>query len=155
MSSEIAVQATLTGPLGVLVLDGDNADEYELHPDTKAEYEVTWREQTTENEWVEGSFTTSAVRTNVTETLAVWVLGDTTSEIEQRQAALTAFLKQRRFTVALALAGVTHTWTVVKPAQYSVRQQHEFLHAPTSLVIAKLSRLPKATIAGTFGSVDT
>jgi hypothetical protein len=152
--SDLTVQAVLTGPLGTLTLDGTNADAYELHIDTKSEIAVSWRKQEASNEWVEGSFTTSAVRENVVETLAVWVNATTSALLEQRTVALVKFLGQLRYTVALTIDGVTHTWTC-SPAEYTVSTKHEFQHARTALVTAKVPRLPRKTVTGSFGALTT
>lgn len=153
--SELDCYAVISGALADLTVDGVNAENFELHPDTKAEMNVNWRKQTAQNDGVEGSFTTSAVRENIEETLAVWCNGLTSSDVELGIYELTRRLAQLTYTVALTLDGVTYTWTCTSPAQISVVKKHEYLHAPTALVTARLSRLPKATITGTFGTRTT
>lgn len=150
--SDLVVQATIAGALPALVIDGSNAEAYELHPDTAANQEINWRKQEAANQFVEGSFTTSAVRENVIEDLSIWVNGDTQDEVVQRQFELVGRLGQRKFTITLELAGVTQVWTCF-PAACTVQTKHEYLHAPTTLVTAKVPRLPKRTITGAFGTL--
>lgn len=150
--SDLLVQATISGALPDLVIDGSNAQAYELHPDTAAEQETSWRKQEASNTFVEGSFTTSAVRENVIEALSIWVNGDTQDEVDQRKFELLRRFGQRKYTVTLVLAGVTQVWSCF-PAAYGVQTRHEYLHAPTTLVNAKVPRLPKRTITGAFGTL--
>lgn len=155
MTDNIIVQATLTGALGNLVIDGPNAAAYELATETIADQQVTWRKEEVNNAWIEGTFVIGAVRENVQETLAIWVNGPTTALVEQRVYELTRRLRQIKWGVVLLIDGVTQTWVCSGPADIAVKQSYEFLHAPTALVTAKVNRLPKKTLTGTFGTLTS
>ena len=150
--SEIVAHATILSSLPDLVLDGANASAYELHPDTKAEQSTTWRKQMSENNWVEGDYATSAVRANVTETLAVWANGPTADDVAEQLYELRRRLGLLTYQIELNLDGVVTTWSC-QPADYSISEKHEYHHAGTALLVARIPRLPKVTITGTFGTL--
>lgn len=131
---------TLLGPNGPLDL---MAAPYDLEASSFSEWSVQWRKKHAENDYVEGEYLVSAVRQNVTETLAVWVEGATEAEVQAGVAALTAALEQSSYTLSFGVAGSTVTWSC-EPAEYSVRREHTRFHAVQALVVAQVPRKPRA-----------
>src|SRR5213075_2041152 len=87
------VTARIETPSGWVYLD-DPINGYELHADTRKDFQVTHRKQTTNNSWTEGDFDITSVRGDITETVAVWITGSTQFEFDARLETLEAAFNQ-------------------------------------------------------------
>lgn len=138
--SDLMITSVLVGASGSLNLE---SGPYSLEKATMEEVAVTWRKHEVDNPWVEGSFVTRAVRNNVVRPLNVWVSATNRAAYVAARDALVAVLEQLSFTWQFGLDGVTTTWRC-QMADYSIRQQHEFLHAHTALISAQVPTAPTA-----------
>lgn len=132
ISAEISTGAT---PLEL------NGDTYELERGAMEEIAVSWRKQTVDNTWVEGTFVINAVKENVVLPLNVWVSADTQIALRDAVTALTDALSQLAFTLAIDIDGAVTTWTC-QVADYRVTQQQAFLFAKQALVQASVPAFP-------------
>lgn len=138
--SDLALIAVISGPLGAIDLE---SGPYALERGAMEEVAVAWRKREVENPWVEGSYVTGAVRSNVARPLNVWVAGANRAAYVAARDALTDALEQLTWTLTFGVDGVTATWRC-SMADYVVREQQEFLHAHTGLVRATVPTLPTA-----------
>lgn len=132
ISAEISTGAT---PLEL------NGDTYELERGALEEIAVSWRKQTVDNTWVEGTFVINAVKENVVLPLNVWVSAETQIALRDAVTALTDALSQLSFTLAIDIDGAVTTWTC-QVADYRVTQQQAFLFAKQALVQASVPAFP-------------
>lgn len=137
--------AAIHTQLGWLELE-DAANGYELHKDSIATKQVTWRKQEVESPWAEGTFVNRAVRGNVTEAMHVWVAGASPFELDQRLTAFTDALGQLQYQVRVRTGDLLETWTCL-PADYTIQTQQEYRFATLALVQATIPRLPTTTKA--------
>lgn len=137
ISAEISTGAT---PLEL------NGDTYELERGALEEIAVSWRKQTVDNTWVEGTFVINAVKENVVLPLNVWVSAETQIALRDAVTALTDALSQLSFTLAIDIDGAVTTWTC-QVADYRVTQQQAFLFAKQALVQASVPAFPTPVLA--------
>ena len=132
-------------PTGWLDLEDD--EHYELHSDSLAQRAISWRKQQVTSPYVEGTYTTAAVKESVTENLVVTVRATDQLELAQLIQALTDGLDQMSYQVMVSVNGLVEYWTCVEPAEYTIEMQHEFRHAMIGVVRANVIRLPTLTYA--------
>jgi hypothetical protein len=135
-----ALEMAINTRLGWLELE-DAANGYELHKDSIAGAQTTWRKQEVDSPWVEGSFTTRAVRGNVPEAVHVWVSGETHYELDERLSAFTDALGQLQYAMRVRTGDLLETWTCF-PGDFSIETQQEYRFATIALVRATVPRLP-------------
>ena len=137
------VSLVLNAPAGPLELQNP-AGGYELHADSFAQRAVTWRQQDVEGMWLEGTYTSSAVRANVTEAVVVWVEGADPDELNNRIDALVNGIQQLRYTFDLTIGNSKETWTCM-PADYTIEASQPLRFATMATVRATVPRLPTLT----------
>lgn len=139
---DLAVSCQLLTPTGWLEVE-DEANGYSLHADTINTRTVTHRAKDSKGDWVEGSFAFSAVRENVTETVAVWVTGeDSIYTFRQRMEVLEDTFNQLWWKVMLTIGDAKETWTVAEPADYTITTSGPLFIATTGSISAQVPRLP-------------
>ena len=144
-STILDIACRLETPTGWLDLEDD--EHYELHGDALAQRAVTWRKQQVSSPYVEGTYTTAAVKENVTEALVVLVRGGDPLELADLIAAVTDGFDQMAFQVMLTINGMVEYWTCVEPAGYTIEMQREFRHAVIGVIRGEVVRLPPLTYA--------
>lgn len=137
--------------LAGLDLDGGrDVSGYELHGDTRATRQVQWRKQTVDNQWVEGSYDTQAVRGNIVEAVVVWVYGVDHSDFERKAQAVVDAVASPSFTMTWKSGGttaaeaVTEVWNCTF-SDYTIETQREYQQANVGIVRLAINRRPKVT----------
>lgn len=137
---------------GLAVNTGDwNFGGYLLHADTRSQRQQTWRKQTVENPWVEGSYDVQAVRGNATELVAVYAIAADENTYKQLEVGLTDLLSYASFQTVWTLDGYTEAWDCTF-SDFTVERSKEFQLARVGLIRINLSRRPKVTVTYTDGS---
>lgn len=126
--------------------DLEDGVNYAIHGDSFGSLQQTYRNQTVNNQWVEGTYTVSSVKENVQEPLVVWVKGDTMTEQKLYEAKLIAAVEQYSWMLMVRYEGYVEYWQCF-PSDYSVERQREFLHAHLAVVRINANRLPTKIIA--------
>jgi hypothetical protein len=147
------LQMTLyVGSLPANLDGGRSATGYEIHSDTRSQRAVAWRKLSVENNWVEGTYDVAAVRGNITELVAIWVYGTSTSDFWQRVYALTDQLAQATFATVWTINGMTETWDCTY-SDHTIETQREFQYATMGIVRISMARRPKVNV--TFADSTT
>lgn len=136
----LSVSAKLETASGWVDLD-DPVTGYELEATSFADKTSTLRKTEVSSRYVAGTFVVAAVRENITETVAVWVSGDTHVAFDARLAALEDAFSQLSYRMMVRFDDSARYWTCM-PADYSVNTQREYRHARTGLIKASVPRLP-------------
>lgn len=126
-------------------VDLSDDQSYAIEASSFGDSTVSWRKQETSNTWVEGSYVSSAVREDVTESLAVWVYGENRYEHEMLKQKLTDALGQLQYRIMLRREEAVVYW-LCEPADYTVTSGHEMQHARLALVKASISRKPDVEV---------
>lgn len=106
--TDLAISCRLTTPNGWLDV---NDGVYRLAADAFGESATTWRRREASNPFVEGTWTVSAVRENMTEQLSVWVRGDYAEQTSAAVQELLDALGQRNFGLEVTFDGITRFYT--------------------------------------------
>lgn len=145
---------TVTAVAGGINLDGgQDVNGYELHADTRGTAQITWRKQSVDNPWVEGSYDVLAVRGNVTETVAVWVYGGPRGGLgnnglfRQRLIALEALVSSSSWSLVWTVGDLTENWDCTY-SDYAVETQREFQYATQGIFRAQVVRRPSVVRSG-------
>ena len=116
--ADLDISCRLTTPNGWLEVNGG---KYRLSADAFNSSATTWRRREASNPFVEGTWTVSAVRENISEQLSVWVRGDTPEQTSACVQELLDALAQRNFGIEVAFDSVTRFYTCfVADAQVSM-----------------------------------
>lgn len=142
MPALLSLSCVLAGPAGAIQLEQNGV--YKLEKSTRNTRSVSHRKVEATNPFVEGSFTVSSVRENITEQVSIYVYATTTTELRTRINAVTAALDQIRYSLAFTTDGDTETWTCMA-ADYTVEASHEQQHAYMANIKATIPRLPKVS----------
>jgi hypothetical protein len=126
-------------------LDVSDGTVYRVNKGTFENSAVTFRRDEVTNAFVEGKFTVNALRDNVTETLAIYVYGETTSALKTAIDALTSAASQINFYTRVTLDGSQRLWECWA-SDYTVNVTNEFFHNRQALVTIQLQRLPSETV---------
>ena len=106
--TDLNISCRMTTPNGWLEL---NDGVYRLSAEAFGEAETTWRRVEASNPFVEGTWTVSAVRENITENLSVWVRGSFPELTSAAVQELLNALAQRNFGLEVTFDGVTRFYT--------------------------------------------
>ena len=115
---------------------------YELHADTYGSRQVTHRKIEVSSEWIEGEYTQRSLRSNVSETVAVWVYARNANGLMDNVDRLTNALDQPSFRIYLQIANNRQVW-YCQSADYQIETSQPMLFARQALVRATVPRLPK------------
>lgn len=118
-----------------------NVAPYQVAGDALASRSVQQRRIEAKNPFLEGTYTVSALRENVMETISVYVRGANAFEVHQGVRRLCEALDQRKFRMQLEFDGAVHQWSCMA-ADYQVESQREFIHARMAKVVAQVPRHP-------------
>ena len=143
MNQEIDISVMIETPTGWLELE-DEANGYTLGADSFASSATTHRKTEINSEWMEGTFVSRAVRENVTETVAVYVSGDTPHQLAMRLEKLTDGFNQLSYAIVVRSADIADTWSCWV-SDYTVATKTEMRHATIAMVTATIPRLPGTT----------
>jgi hypothetical protein len=138
-SRRLDVSCKIETPTGWTELN--DGRRYVLEATSFGERSVSWRRTEVSSTFVEGTFPVSAVRENITETLAVWVLGSDRLEHTLARRRLTEALEQLAWRLMLRVEDVSTFWSCFA-SDYTVSAARELTHARRALVTAKVARLP-------------
>lgn len=138
-SRRLDISCKIETPTGWVELN--DGRRYVLEASSFGERSVSWRRSEATSTFVEGSYVTSAVRENITETLAVWVLGSDRLEHTLARRRLTEALEQMTWRLMVRVEDVSTFWTCFA-SDYTVSAARELTHARRALVTAKVARLP-------------
>ena len=139
-SPRLDLTARISAPSGWIDL---NYSPYRLEASTFGERSVSWRKREVSSEFVEGTFVVSAVRENVTETLAVWVKGESEFDLQTNLDKLCGALEQLSYRL-MQRHGNSAVYYDCTVADYTVTESREFKHAGIALVRASVPRHPQA-----------
>lgn len=144
VSMDLDLSAKVAGPSGWV--DLEDGLYYSLHAESFGESGTSWRKKDLNADWIEGSYTVSAVRENVTETVSVWVRGETHFEFRTKVEDLITCFSQLNYLFMKRIEDVAEYWTCPSPADYTIRTQHEYIHARIGVFAAQVIRLPTVQI---------
>ena len=139
---DLDCSARIMTPTGWIEL-ADRAGGYELGPDAFTQAAVSHRKSEISSEWLEGTFVTRSVRENVTETVSVYVYGDSPYELATRLDALTDGFDQLQYSMVVRFGDAQHEWDCWV-ADYTIATRQEMRFATMALVSAQVPRLPAA-----------
>lgn len=139
------VSVVVEAPTGPLEVE-DPANGYWLHKDSFASKGVSFRKLDLEGDYVEGADVLRAVPGNVTETLAVFVKGETNYELLTRVKVLTDAFHQLQFTITRVTGNAQEVWSC-RTSQYSIETEQAFQHATLAIVRAQVPRLPSVALS--------
>lgn len=128
-------------------VDLEDGQYFSLHAESFASAAQSWRKQQINNDYVEGTYTLSAVRENVTEAVSIWVRGETHLVWRQNIEVLTSAFTQIGFQFMRRMSDLVEYWTITSPADFSIATEQAYWHSRIGLFQAQLSRLPKVTFA--------
>lgn len=120
----------------------NDGETYQLEATCFAERNVTIRSNEVTNALVAGSFATTSLLENVTETVAVWVRGTSAYDQLMNLEALEEAFTQPSYRFLKRTGDASEYWTCL-PAGYRVNTQREFAHAGISLFVAQVPRRPQ------------
>lgn len=149
MAIDYDLHCVMGGTVGGI--DLGNGIQYDLHADTRSQRQVSWRKQTVENPWVEGSYDVQAVRGNITELVAVWVYGSDPSEFRRNVEYVAAVLASPSWPLVWTINGLTETWDCTF-SDYNLETQREFQYANTGIMRMSIQRRPRVTLTYSDGS---
>lgn len=141
--TKLDLTCRISSPSGWLDLEDD--DIYELHAEALNDRQVQWRKQQVTSPYVDGTYTTAAVKENVSEALSIWVRAADPLELATRIAQVTDALDQLTYTLMFRSNNYVEYWTAVEPADYTINMAHELRHAFRGIVRATVYRLPELT----------
>lgn len=141
--SELDVSAKIETPTGWLDLQ-DTGNGYSFEATSFSERAGTFRRQEVAGPFVDGTFVVSAVRENITESVAIYVRGDTHYVMRRRLNALVEAFSQLSYRMLVRFEDAAEYWDCL-PADYTVSTQREFLHARLALFKANVPRMPATT----------
>lgn len=144
MPQNLPVKIEIQQSTGVW-LNVSDGTVYRVNKGTFENSAVTFRRDEVTNAFVEGKFTVNALRDNITETLAVYVYGNTTSSLKSAIDALTNAVSQVNYYVRVTLDGSQRLWECWA-SDYTVNVTNEFFHNRQALVTIQLHRLPSETV---------
>lgn len=122
-------------------LDVNDGTQFALHRETRGTYQMTLRRQTTQSQFVAGTFTINETPEDVSETLAVIVTGQTHHDMETAKDRLVEALTAAQFQVVWAVEDTVETWEA-KAADITVTSEQPMLFARKCVVRAQVPRHP-------------
>lgn len=142
---DLVLGLTLTaGGVATDLNAGRAVNGYELESTTRGQVSITWRKQTASSPYVDGTYTTLAVRENPEETVNVWVYGNDQSDREKKIQTLVNGFGSPSYTLAFTLESMTETWTC-QPSDYSIDRRRELNFVHMALLSVKVDRFPRVT----------
>lgn len=143
---DLDIRAFITLSNGV-VIDLTPADgSYDFEKSSGETEQQSLRKATTNNRWVEGTFTTYAVRDNVKEPLSIWVTGNDAAHFQQLMDVLTLAVVQRRWTLTISTyeANTEKVRRVYscQSSEYTKTTTQEYRMANMGLLKVDVDRLP-------------
>jgi hypothetical protein len=145
----VAYDFDLHGWFGGVVgggIDIGNGQTYDVHAESRDKRQITWRKQSVENPWVEGTYDTQAVRGNVTENVVVWVYGASPSDFRNNLENLVAYVDTPNWALRWVYPdGMQELWDCTF-SDYSVETQREFQYANQGICRINVQRRPRVTI---------
>ena len=142
------VSARIETPTGWIELE-DEDNGYALAADSFATAAVSHRKSEISSEWLEGTFVTRSVRENITETVAVYVTGDSPHQLRTRLSALTDGFDQLQYKMTVRFGNAEETWSCWV-SDYTTSTKVEMRFATMALVTATVPRLPAAALTKVF-----
>jgi hypothetical protein len=121
---------------------------YEVTADSFRESSVTQRTVQATNQFLEGSFTVTALRENVQETLGVYVRAPDHFTLEAYIDVLTAAFDQPFYRIIRRVEGAWRVW-FAGAAGYRIETGQEFLHAKMAKVTFEVPRHPVSQLTAT------
>lgn len=145
MTTPDQVMTCVIAGMGLDLDGGPRLHGYELHGDTRSQRAISWRKQTVESAWVEGSYDVAAVRNNITELVAVWVYGSSQNDFWKKVYALADAIATPAFAITWTVDGMTEVWDCTF-SDYTVETQREFQYAKQGVMRMNIVRRPRTTI---------
>ncbi|CAB4194630.1 hypothetical protein UFOVP1264_85 [uncultured Caudovirales phage] len=105
-----------------------------------------FRRDDVQNAFLEGKYTINALRENVTETLVVYVKGNTAMEMSESVRKLTDALSQIRFRMEVVIDNASRGWWCYA-SDFTINTSHEFLHSRMAQITAQIPRDPVETLS--------
>lgn len=108
---------------------------------------VTYDRQTVSSPYVNGDITVHRRRGSVNEKFAVYVLGDTQTELQTNVRTLISAFSQNKFNLVLLLDGIEWSY-VCEASDYQVEWSNAHFFATKVKVVFNLLRSPIALVGG-------
>lgn len=122
-------------------VDLNDRSNYQIHGDFRETSQTERRRITAASVIVEGEYTVHSVRSNVTETVNVWVYGATQAVVSANLVALENLFSQNSYQLRITLDNSRETWNCFV-ADYSYTRNQAFSHNGRALFSAQVPRLP-------------
>lgn len=114
---------------------------YQVHGDFRESSQTERRRITAASVIVEGEYTVHSVRSNVTETVNIWVYGEDQVEVTANLVALEELFSQNSYQLRFHLDGSRETWDCFI-ADYGFTRNQAYSHNGRALFTAQVPRLP-------------
>ena len=122
-------------------LNLNDGTTYRLGKGSLEESSIQYRKDEITNAFVEGSFVLNALRQNTVETLVVYVIGETTADLQYNVNTLTSAVSQANFWVKVIVEDASYVWRCYA-ADYVISTPLEFIHARRATVKINIPRDP-------------
>jgi hypothetical protein len=122
-------------------LNLDDHENYIVEASSFAGSATTWRRNQVQSPYVAGKFTVSAVPDQVTENVAVYVLGDSQTDLMINLANLIDAISQPAFELQWSADNAVYIWQC-DPADYTIDFINTNLYARKMLVKLQIQRSP-------------
>lgn len=146
MSPDLDIRAVILLP-GAVTIDLTPSDgTYDFEKTSQETEQQALRKTTVNNRWVEGTFTTSAVRENVREPLSIWIEGNDPAHFVQLKDVLTTAVQRRSWQLQVSHweGGdelVRRTYSC-QSSEYTLTTTQEYRMANMGLLKVEVDRLP-------------
>lgn len=133
--------ARVSTPYGWLEL---NDGPYRLGADSFAQSQLQMRRNEVTNPYASGKYTTSSVKDSYTESISVYVYGNSWPELRARIDEIVEAFTQNSYRMSVRFEQSVTEWRC-NSADVSVQMQKELAHARMATVTASFSRMPNAS----------
>lgn len=127
-------------------IDCNDGETYVVAKGSFEDSDVQFRRDEVTNPFLEGKYTINALRENVTETLIVYVYGDTAAGLREAVTNLTDAFSQIRYRVEVDVNNSRRSWWCYA-ADYNIKTSIEFMHSNMAQVTIKIPRDPVETLS--------
>lgn len=145
VSKDTDFHCRMTGPDGWINLD--DHENYIIASDSFAGSAMVWRRNQVTSPYVAGKFTASAIPDQVTESVNVYVLGESQTELQINLANLIDAVSQPAFELQWSADNATYIWEC-DCADYTIDFVNTNLYARQLSVKLQIPRNPTITMAG-------
>lgn len=125
-------------------VDLADGSRFYISPDNFGIHAQTLRRITAQSPFYDGTYLIHSVRENVTESLAVNVLGVSANDVTENLLLLEEIVSQPSFRLRMTVEDHVETWSC-QAADYTIERGHIMLHNTRALMRIQVPRLPEVT----------